>query len=247
MPRCGAVWIVSKEHVGLETRDTHHRVPRTSAERKSIVADAQTADTVVVTLQCTDSLTAQSIPDLAEVSIFQRLIRMTDTYLALEVIVTSEQKSTRNGECDGGDTANGLANLENKSAKLPFRRQFKKTYGVALQLSVGADVEKTARSVVGTSTKSVSVGEELDGVDVRVVSSEGLNALLLSNIPELGESIASTGNELIVVERVDAQAHNVAEVVGKFLQLLAGLNIPEHTGHVTRRCQDATVVDEATA
>lgn len=165
-----------------------------------------------MTLQCTDSLTAQSIPDLA-----------------LEVIVTSEQKSTRNGECDGGDTANGLAN------------------GVALQLSVGADVEKTARSVVGTSTKSVSVGEELDGVDVRVVSSEGLNALLLSNIPELGESIASTGNELIVVERVDAQAHNVAEMVGKFLQLLAGLNIPEHTGHVTRRCQDATVVDEATA
>ena len=50
---------------------TYHRVPRTSAERKSIVADAQTADTVVVTLQCTDSLTAESIPDLAEVSIFQ--------------------------------------------------------------------------------------------------------------------------------------------------------------------------------
>lgn len=63
--------MVSKERVGLENRDTHHRVPRTSAERKSIVADAQTADTVVVTLQCTDSLTAESIPDLAEVSIFQ--------------------------------------------------------------------------------------------------------------------------------------------------------------------------------
>lgn len=60
--------MVSKERVGLENRDTHHRVPRTSAERKSIVADAQAADTVVVTLQGTDSLTTEGIPDLAKIS-----------------------------------------------------------------------------------------------------------------------------------------------------------------------------------
>lgn len=121
------------------------------------------------------------------------------------------------------------------------------TYGIALQFSIGANIEKTARSIVGTSTKGVSVGEELDGVDVRVVSGEGLNTLLLSNVPKLCEGVAGTRNELIVVERVNAQAHNIAEMVGEFLQLLASLDIPEHTGHVTRRCQDAAVVDEATA
>ena len=122
-----------------------------------------------------------------------------------------------------------------------------KTYSVALQFSVGADIEKTARSVVGTSTESVSVGEELNGVDVRVVGGESLDTLLLSNVPKLCEGVASTGNELIVVEGVDAQAHDIAEMVGKLLQLLSSLNIPEHTGHVTRRSQDAAVVDEATA
>jgi len=84
-----------------------------------------------VTLQRTNSLTTESIPDLA-----------------LKVIVTSKQESAGNGECHGGDTADGLAN------------------SVALQFSVGADIEKTARSIVGTSTESISVGEELNGVDV---------------------------------------------------------------------------------
>lgn len=76
---------------------------------------------------------------------------------------------------------------------------------------------------------------------------ESLDTLLLSDVPKLCESVASTGDELVVVKRVDAQAHDVAEMVGKLLKLLTSLDIPEHAGHVTRRCQDATVVDEATA
>lgn len=55
---------------------------------------------------------------------------------------------------------------------------------------------------------------------------KGLHALLLSDVPELGESVASTRDELVVVERVDAQAHNVAEMVGEFVYLGAGLEIP---------------------
>lgn len=110
-----ATWIENYEvdKTWLEVRslcpNAEHRVPRTCAERKSIVADAQAADTVVVTLQCTDSLTTKSVPDLA-----------------FKVIVTSEQKSTRDRECHGCDSADRLAN------------------GVALQFSVGADIEKTA-------------------------------------------------------------------------------------------------------
>jgi hypothetical protein len=65
-----------------------------------------------VTLQCTDSLTTKSIPDLAKNQYIVTTIENNHAYLALKVIVTSEQKSTGNGECDGGNTANGLANLE---------------------------------------------------------------------------------------------------------------------------------------
>lgn len=76
---------------------------------------------------------------------------------------------------------------------------------------------------------------------------ESLDTLLLSNVPKLCEGVASTRDELVVVERIDTQAHDIAEMVGKFLELLTSLDIPEHTGHVTGRRQDATVVDEATA
>lgn len=87
----------------------------------------------------------------------------------------------------------------------------------------------------------------MNGVDVRVVGGKSLNTLLLSDVPKLSESIARTRNKLVVVEGVDAQAHDVAEMVGKFLELLAGFDVPEHAGHVTGRGQDTTIVDEATA
>jgi hypothetical protein len=67
-----------------------------------------------------------------------------------------------------------------------------KTYSIALELAVRTNVEKSARGVVGTSTESVSVREELDGVDVGVVCCKGLAALLLTDIPQLGKGIAST-------------------------------------------------------
>ena len=76
---------------------------------------------------------------------------------------------------------------------------------------------------------------------------ESLDALLLSDVPELRESVASTGDELVVVERVNAQAHYVAEMVGEFMHLGASLQIPQHTGHVTRRCENTLVGDESAA
>ena len=77
--------------------------------------------------------------------------------------------------------------------------------------------------------------------------SKRLHTLLLSDIPELGESITSTRDELVVVERVDAQAHNVAKMIGKLVYLGASLEIPEHARHVARGCEDALVADESAA
>ena len=116
-----------------------------------------------------------------------------------------------------------------------------------MELAIRTNVEKSARCVVRTSTEGVSVGEELNGVDVGVVCCKGLAALLLTDVPQFGKSIASTRHELVVVERVDAQAHDIAQVVGEFCDLLSSLNVPQHASHVTGRCEDATVVDEATA
>ena len=120
-------------------------------------------------------------------------------------------------------------------------------YRVGLQLAVGANVEQTARGIIGAGTKGVAVGEELDGVDVRVVRRKGLHALLLADIPQLGEGIAGARDKLVVVERVYAQTHHVTQVVGKLVHLGARLQIPEHTGHVTGGGEDALVADEPAA
>ena len=93
----------------------------------------------------------------------------------------------------------------------------------------------------------MTVGEVLDGVDVRIVRRERLNALLLPNVPKLSKSVARTRDELIVVDRVDAEAHHVTQMIGKLVQLRPGLNVPQDAGHVTRRSEDPAVIDEPAA
>ena len=79
------------------------------------------------------------------------------------------------------------------------------------------------------------------------MAGKGLNSLARSNVPKLGKSITSTGDEDVLVGRVDADRHHVAEVIRKFRDLGAGLNIPQHTGHVSRGSDDAAIIDEAAA
>ena len=121
------------------------------------------------------------------------------------------------------------------------------TYSIALKFTVCANVEQPAGGIIRASTESIAIGKELDGVDVRVMSSKCLTALLLSDIPQLSERIASSRHELVVVERIYAQAHDVAQVVCELGDLLPSLDIPQHTGHVTRRGEDPSVVDESAA
>ena len=88
---------------------------------------------------------------------------------------------------------------------------------VRLHLSVRTDIEETAGCVIGAGAEGVSTGEILNGVDIGVVSSECLHTFLLADIPEFGEGVAGTGDELVGVEGVDAQAHDIAQMVGKFV------------------------------
>lgn len=122
-----------------------------------------------------------------------------------------------------------------------------RTYLVSVEFAVGTDIEETAGGVIGTSTKSVPVGEELDGVDVGLVSSKSLDGLTSPDIPQFGESITGARDEDVLVGRVDADGHDVAQVVGELGHLRAGLDIPQHTGHVTGRGKDTAIVDETAA
>jgi hypothetical protein len=111
-----------------------------------------------------DTLSLQGVPNVAS-----------------EVIITSKQVSTRNGEGNGGDSAENII------------------VGVLNELNVGAEVEKTARSVIRAGTESVAGGEILNSVDIRLVSVEGLLALSGADVPELGSRVAGTRDEALLV------------------------------------------------
>lgn len=93
----------------------------------------------------------------------------------------------------------------------------------------------------------MAIGEELDGVDVGLVAGKGLDGLAGADVPQLGKGVACARDEGVLVGRVEADAHDVAEVVGELDDLGARLDIPLHTCHIARRREDAAVVDEAAA
>ena len=123
----------------------------------------------------------------------------------------------------------------------------KNTDRVLVELPVRTNIEKTAGGVIRSGTKCITIGEELDRIDVGFVPSECLNGLARTYIPELRKGIAGSRDKNVLVGRVDAVAHDIAEMVGKLGDLGACLHIPEHARHVTRGRQYATVVDEAAA
>lgn len=93
----------------------------------------------------------------------------------------------------------------------------------------------------------MTVGEELNSVDVGLMAGKCLNSLACSDVPELSEGIASTRYESVLVCRVQANAHYVAQMVGKLHNFGARLDIPFHAGHITGRGENAPVINESTA
>lgn len=121
----------------------------------------------------------------------------------------------------------------------------KKTYRVGVELTIRTDIEQSTGGVIRPGTERIAIGEELNGVDIRLVARKGLHGPSGANIPKFGESIAGAGDENVLIGWVDADAHDISEVVGEFGHLGPGLDIPEHASHIPRGGQDTTVVDEA--
>jgi len=149
-------------------------------------------------------------------------------YVAIEIVVPSEEVAAGDGEGDGGDTAEDVV------------------VGVLHQLAVRTDVEKTAARVVGPGSECQPIGEILYSVDIGFVSREGLHAFSSAKIPEFRSGITSTRNEVVLV-RGNRNTHDITIVVrelGKFCSLF---NIPQDASHITTASYNFSVVEEAAA
>ncbi|KAI6776702.1 hypothetical protein HG530_000647 [Fusarium avenaceum] len=167
---------------------------------------------------------------------------------ATDTVLVADQRANLLASGDIPDLDILLA-LRRPDTELEIEGQFAKihTYPVKVEFAIRANIEETTSSIIRSGDEGVAVREELDSVDIRLVTSKGLDGLSGADIPELGERITSTRDKGVLVGRVEADAHDVAEMVGKLSNLLSCLDIPLHTGHVTRRRQNAAIVDESTA
>ena len=68
-----------------------------------------------------------------------------------------------------------------------------------------------------------------NGIDVRLVSSEGLSAHSFSDVPEFGGGVTRSWHKQPSVW-CQRQAHNVTGVASKCGRLLTRLNVPKSTG-----------------
>ena len=120
------------------------------------------------------------------------------------------------------------------------------TYAVDVEFTVSTNIEQSASSVIGAGYERMTVREELDGVDIGLVACKSLDRLTRSDIPQLGEGIAGTRNEGVLVCWVQADTHDITKVVGELDHFGASLNIPLHACHVSGGGQDTPVIDKTT-
>lgn len=94
--------------------------------------------------------------------------------VAVEVVVSSEQQSSALAESYRCNSTDDIF------------------VAVCYELLICSDVEETAGRVVATCSEGHPVGEEGDRVDVTLVSSKGLLAHTITDVPQLGTGVAST-------------------------------------------------------
>lgn len=148
--------------------------------------------------------------------------------VAVEVVVPCEEEAATLGEGDGGDATNDVV------------------VGVSHQLLVSAEVKQPAGGVIRASGKCIAIGKEADGVDVRLVTGEGLPAHAFPHIPEFGRSVTGPRDKESGV-RSKGQAHDVPGVASESGRLLACLDVPQSTGGVSGAGDDLIVIQEAAA
>jgi len=100
-------------------------IPATSAESHSVNADTQAANPIFMARQNTDTLSLQSVPNIA-----------------CPIIITTKQNATRDGEGNGGNTAQNVVVRE------------------GVEFAISSDIEQTTGGIVGTCGEGIAIGEE---------------------------------------------------------------------------------------
>lgn len=155
-------------------------------------------------------------------------------YLAFEIVVASEEQPSGDRESYGGDATENLFILEVGRQHSPNRVDWGgERYLIHIQLAISSDVKETAGSIIRAGSKGVAIREELNGVDVVLMARKGLNSLTSTDVPKLCKGIAGSGDKDVGVCGVNAQAHDVSQMVRKFGDFGVLLDIPQHAGHVT--------------
>lgn len=78
------------------------------------------------------------------------------------------------------------------------------------------------------------------------MSGERLFALAIANIPQLGGRITGATHKGSPLWR-QGQSHHIPGMTQEGVDLLARLNVPEPTGHITRASDDLVVIQETAA
>lgn len=76
---------------------------------------------------------------------------------------------------------------------------------------------------------------------------KGLHSFAGSNVPKFCKCVASSRDKYVLICRVDADTHDVSQVISEFRNFGPSLDIPQHACHVSRRRNDAAIIDESTA
>ena len=101
--------------------------------------------------------------------------------VAVEVIVPGKEDAPGRREGDRGDAAEDIV------------------VRVLVQLAVGSQVKQPARSVVRARPECLARREELDRVDVALVTDERLHCLARADVPHLGGSVACSRDKDVLV------------------------------------------------
>ena len=102
-----------------------------------------------------------------------------NTHLA--IIITGKQVTTRLREGDRGNTTQNLLIV------------------TASHLTARTNREETASSIIRSGTNKVTVGEESDRVDIRLMTTEGLLALARVDVPDLDLGVTGTGDKVVFI------------------------------------------------
>ena len=78
------------------------------------------------------------------------------------------------------------------------------------------------------------------------MSGEGLLALSISDIPELGGGVTGTRDERSHIGR-EGEGHDVSRVARERCHLLTSLDVPQSTSHVSGGSDNLVVIEESAA